>query len=47
MDDSYIDFYYFSLSEQNLMGNFKHFMGEADDAPWMPTKHTKYPKSLS
>ena len=38
MDDAYIDFYYFFCPNRILWDNFKRFMGEADDEPWMPTK---------
>lgn len=44
MDDAYIDFYYFYCPNRILWDNFKRFMGEADDAPWMPTKTYKVPK---
>lgn len=44
MDDSYIDFYYFYCPNRILWDNFKRFMGEADDAPWMPTKTYQVPK---
>lgn len=43
-DDAYIDFYYFFCPNRILWDNFKRFMGEADDAPWMPTKTYKVPK---
>lgn len=42
-DDAYIDFYYFYCPNRILWDNFKRFMGEADDAPWMPTKTYKVP----
>lgn len=44
MDDAYIDFYYFYCPNRILWDNFKRFMGEADDAPWMPTKTYTVPK---
>lgn len=44
MDDSYIDFYYFYCPNRILWDNFKRFMGEADDEPWMPTKTYEVPK---
>lgn len=44
MDDAYIDFYYFYCPNRILWTNFKRFMGEADDAPWMPTKTYTVPK---
>lgn len=43
-DDAYIDFYYFFCPNRILWDNFKRFMGEADDAPWMPTKTYQVPK---
>lgn len=46
MDDAYIDFYYFYCPNRILWDNFKRFMGEADDAPWMPTKTYKVPKII-
>lgn len=44
MDDAYIDFYYFYCPNRILWTNFKRFMGEADDTPWMPTKTYEVPK---
>lgn len=44
MDDAYIDFYYFFCPNRILWDNFKRFMGEADDRPWMPTKTYQVPK---
>ena len=44
MDDAYIDFYYFFCPNRILWDNFKRFMGEADDQPWMPTKTYQVPK---
>ena len=46
MDDSYIDFYYFYCPNRILWDNFKHFMGEVDEQPWMPTKTYKVPKII-
>lgn len=46
MDDAYIDFYYFYCPNRILWDNFKRFMGEADDAPWMPSKTYKVPKII-
>ena len=43
-DDAFIDFYYFFCPNRILWDNFKRFMGEADDAPWMPTKTYQVPK---
>lgn len=45
-DDAFIDFYYFFCPNRILWDNFKQFMGEADDRPWMPTKTYKVPKIL-
>lgn len=42
-DDAFIDFYYFYCPNRILWNNFKRFMGEADDVPWMPTKTYKVP----
>lgn len=46
MDDAYIDFYYFYCPNRILWDNFKQFMGEVDDKPWMPTKTYKVPKII-
>ena len=46
MDDAYIDFYYFFCPNRILWDNFKRFMGEADDAPWMPTKTYTVPQII-
>lgn len=43
-DDAFIDFYYFFCPNRILWDNFKRFMGEADDAPWMPTKTYQVPE---
>lgn len=45
-DDAFIDFYYFFCPNRILWDNFKHFMGEANDAPWMPTKTYEVPKII-
>lgn len=45
-DDAFIDFYYFFCPNRILWDNFKHFMGEADETPWMPTKTYKVPKII-
>lgn len=42
-DDAYIDFYYFYCPNRIIWEDFKRFMGEADDAPWMPEKTYKVP----
>lgn len=44
MDDSFIDFYYFFCPNRILWDNFKHFMGEVDETPWMPTKTYAVPQ---
>lgn len=46
MDDAYIDIYYFYCPNRILWDNFKKFMGEVDDKPWMPTKTYKVPKII-
>ena len=43
-DDAYIDFYYFFCPNRILWHNFKRFMGEADDTPWMPSVTYEVPK---
>lgn len=45
-DDAYIDFYYFFCPNRILWSNFKRFMGEADEEPWMPTKTYRVPKVI-
>ena len=45
-DDAFIDFYYFFCPNRILWDNFKRFMEEADDAPWMPTKTYKVPNII-
>lgn len=44
MDDSFIDFYYFFCPNRILWDNFKHFMGEVEETPWMPTKTYSVPQ---
>lgn len=44
MDDAFIDFYYFYCPNRILWDNFKHFMGEVEDKPWMPTKAYSVPQ---
>lgn len=46
MDDAYIDFYYFYCPNRILWDNFKKFMGEVDDKPWMPAQTYKVPKII-
>lgn len=43
-DDAFIDFYYFYCPNRILWDNFKYFMGEIEDKPWMPTKSYAVPK---
>lgn len=45
-DDSFIDFYYFYCPNRILWSNFKRFMGEADETPWMPAKTYRVPKII-
>lgn len=44
MDDAFIDFYYFYAPNRILWDNFKYFMGEVDETPWMPTKAYAVPQ---
>ena len=46
MDDAFIEFYYFYCPNRIIWHDFKRFMGEADDNPWMPTKTYQVPKIL-
>lgn len=46
MDDAFIDFYYFYCPNRILWNNFKQFMGEVDNKPWMPTKTYKVPRII-
>lgn len=43
-DDAFIDFYYFYCPNRILWDNFKQFMGEVENTPWMPTKDYKVPQ---
>lgn len=43
-DDAFIDFYYFYCPNRILWDNFKQFMGEVEDKPWMPTKTYSVPQ---
>ena len=43
-DDAYIDFYYFYCPNRIVWEDFKQFMGEAEETPWMPTKTYEVPK---
>lgn len=44
MDDGFIDFYYFFCPNRILWDNFKYFMGEVEDTPWMPAKTYAVPQ---
>lgn len=46
MDDAYIDIYYFYCPNKIIWENFKRFMGEADEIPWMPEKTYRVPKII-
>lgn len=43
MDDAFIDFYYFYCPNRILWKDFKQFMGEVEETPWMPTKTYEVP----
>ena len=44
MDDAFIDFYYFYCPNRILWDNFRHFMGEVEETPWMPQKSYEVPQ---
>lgn len=44
MDDAYIDLYYFYTPNRILWDNFKQFMGEVEQTPWMPSKTYTVPQ---
>lgn len=44
MDNAYIDLYYFYAPNRILWDKFKHFMGEVEETPWMPTIAYKVPQ---
>lgn len=44
MDDAFIDFYYFYCPNRILWDDFKYFMGEVEDKPWMPIKDYRVPE---
>ncbi|ARQ16012.1 putative VP1 [Human gut gokushovirus] len=46
MDDAFIDFYYFYCPDRILWDNFRQFMGEVEETPWMPTKTYKVPEII-
>ena len=43
-DDAFIDFYYFYCPNRILWDDFKSFMGEVEETPWMPKKEYKVPQ---
>lgn len=43
-DDAFIDFYYFYCPNRILWDDFKQFMGEIENTPWMPTKNYTVPQ---
>lgn len=43
-DDAFVDLYYFFCPNRILWDNFKYFMGEVEETPWMPTKQYAVPK---
>lgn len=43
-DDAFIDMYYFYCPNRILWDNFRYFMGEVEDTPWMPKKEYKVPQ---
>lgn len=44
MDDAFIDFYYFYCPNRILWDDFKLFMGEVEETPWMPTRTHEVPR---
>lgn len=44
MDDAFIDFYYFYCPNRILWDDFKQFMGEVENTPWMPKQEYKVPR---
>lgn len=45
-DDAFIDFYYFYCPNRILWDNFKQFMGEVEETPWMPKRTYTVPKII-
>lgn len=45
-DDAFIDFYYFYCPNRILWDDFKYFMGEVENKPWMPAKSYKVPQLI-
>ena len=46
MDDAFIDIYYFYCPSRILWDNFKQFMGEVEETPWMPKRTYVMPRIL-
>lgn len=46
MDDAFIDLYYFYCPNRILWDDFKQFMGEVEETPWMPKKTYRVPKII-
>lgn len=46
MDDAFIDFYYFYCPNRILWDDFKQFMGEVEQTPWMPEKKYAIPRIM-
>lgn len=44
MDDAFLDIYYFYCPNRILWDNFKQFMGEVEDTPWIPSKTYSVPQ---
>lgn len=44
MDDAFIDFYYFYCPNRILWDDFKYFMGEVKQTPWVPPITYKVPQ---
>lgn len=44
MDDAFIDFYYFYCPNRILWDDFKQFMGEVGNTPWMPATEYSVPQ---
>lgn len=46
MDDAFIDFYYFYCPNRILWDDFKAFMGEVEEIPWMPAGTHSVPQII-
>lgn len=44
MDDAYIDMYYFFVPNRIVWDDFKYFMGEIEETPWVQQKTYKVPE---